>query len=538
MAFAREHGAGPEEEAALALAVSEAATNAVLHAFVGMPAGEVCVTAEAGPGELRVSVCDDGRGMQPRTDSPGLGLGLPTIGRLTTRMDVRAGADGRGTEVAMTFRAPGVEGPESETEEARALRLLAAAGELGEAAGGWHGLGVERLADLLVGELADVVTVDVLGEDGPFRRLAGRVAGDDEMAAWLTSNHPVEHPRSPFFGALRSGRPALVDLDGDAPEPSGEPEAEARRRAERLGLHWFLAVPLPAGRRVLGVVGLGGRQDRPRPDEPTIELVAELARRAAAGLAEARVLAQLQRSQRRFEHILGLLREAVTVTDAEGRVLFANAAAAELLGVRTVADVLGAEPGALAARFAVTQEDGTPLRVERLPGRQALAGDTPEPLVLRSVDRATGRVRWTRTTAGLLEEDGRQLAVNVIEDVTTAIESRRRLRLLAAAGEALGGERAPADVLDRLASLVVPDLADWCAIRLRSGQEATSGGGRPTGVDGRRVLEVPVRSAGRDLGTLELVHGPSGRTFVPADAETAGDLAGRLGQALAARGAG
>lgn len=417
VAFAREHGAGEEELAAIALAVSEAATNAMLHGFVGREPGTVRVVAAAGPGEVRVTVTDDGRGMQPRTDSPGLGLGLPTIGKLTARMDVRAGPGGAGTEVAMTFAAPEVHGPAREGHEARDLRLLAAAGEIGEAAGGWQGLGVERLADLLVGELADVVTVDVLGDDGPFRRLTARVDGDEELSAWLAGNAPLDHPGSPFFVALRAGRPTLVELATG--EAAADPaEAEMRARARRLDVDWFLAVPLPAGRRVLGVVGLGGREGRPSPDARTIELVAELARRAAASLAEARVLAELHRSRRRFERILATLAEAVTVTDEDGNVHYANQAAADLLGVTSPEEVVAAAPGELAARFTFEREDGSPVPLTDLPGRRVLEGRPAEPLLVRAVERATGRVRWTLTKATLLEEDGLRLAVNVIEDVT------------------------------------------------------------------------------------------------------------------------
>ena len=64
-------------------------TNAVLHAYIDREPGMVIVTAHAGPGELVVCVIDDGRGMQPRPDSPGLGMGLPMIGQLTTSVDIR-----------------------------------------------------------------------------------------------------------------------------------------------------------------------------------------------------------------------------------------------------------------------------------------------------------------------------------------------------------------------------------------------------------------------------------------------------------------
>src|SRR6185436_885106 len=104
-------------------AVTEAVTNAVIHAFIGREPGTVCVRAITGADELTVIVTDNGRGMQPRADSPGLGLGLPTIGRLAALVDLRE-PPGGGTELSMTFATPGVTGPprmERETVEETAL---------------------------------------------------------------------------------------------------------------------------------------------------------------------------------------------------------------------------------------------------------------------------------------------------------------------------------------------------------------------------------------------------------------------------------
>src|SRR4051812_41691360 len=89
-AFARIAGASEAVVIDVQLAVSEAATNCVLHAFVDREPGEIRVMARVERDRLRVIVCDDGRGMLPRSDSPGIGLGLPTIGQLTASFDVRA----------------------------------------------------------------------------------------------------------------------------------------------------------------------------------------------------------------------------------------------------------------------------------------------------------------------------------------------------------------------------------------------------------------------------------------------------------------
>jgi len=101
--FARAAGARDEAVSAIGLAVSEAATNAVVHAYADAPEpGPVDVAAGVEGDELWISVCDQGGGMKPRPDSPGLGLGLPLIAQMTTGFEVREGEAG-GTEVFLRF---------------------------------------------------------------------------------------------------------------------------------------------------------------------------------------------------------------------------------------------------------------------------------------------------------------------------------------------------------------------------------------------------------------------------------------------------
>jgi serine/threonine-protein kinase RsbW len=84
------------------LAVTEACTNVVVHAY---PDGEgpMEVAAAIRDGRLSIAVRDDGRGMLPRPDSPGLGLGLPLIATLAETLELGRSEDDR-TEVRMTFR--------------------------------------------------------------------------------------------------------------------------------------------------------------------------------------------------------------------------------------------------------------------------------------------------------------------------------------------------------------------------------------------------------------------------------------------------
>ena len=106
--FAAEHGAGRSAQADIALVVSEGLTNAVVHAFVMQGVGTMSVIAVADIDVLRVSIIDDGGGMSPRDDSPGMGVGLTLIDRLTSCLQVRQGPGGRGTEVRVTLDVPGM----------------------------------------------------------------------------------------------------------------------------------------------------------------------------------------------------------------------------------------------------------------------------------------------------------------------------------------------------------------------------------------------------------------------------------------------
>jgi serine/threonine-protein kinase RsbW/stage II sporulation protein AB (anti-sigma F factor) len=101
--YAAEHG--DMDLHAIALAVSEAVSNAVIHAYRhanGQP-GEVELILEGVLDDgLRIVVSDNGLGMAPRPDSPGLGLGLPLIRRLADRVEVQALPAG-GTQLCMHF---------------------------------------------------------------------------------------------------------------------------------------------------------------------------------------------------------------------------------------------------------------------------------------------------------------------------------------------------------------------------------------------------------------------------------------------------
>jgi two-component sensor histidine kinase len=88
----------------IAVAVTEAAKNAVQHGFPGDRSGSIWLEIETlVPDTLVVTVTDDGVGITPDLEGDGLGLGLSLIGRFTHDFDIHD-APPHGTVVTMRFR--------------------------------------------------------------------------------------------------------------------------------------------------------------------------------------------------------------------------------------------------------------------------------------------------------------------------------------------------------------------------------------------------------------------------------------------------
>jgi serine/threonine-protein kinase RsbW len=87
------------------MAVSEACTNVVVHAYEDAD-GVLEVDMAADDRGLTIRVRDYGTGIQPQAsrtrEVPALGLGLPLIAALSDAYELR-GSSGQGTEVRMTF---------------------------------------------------------------------------------------------------------------------------------------------------------------------------------------------------------------------------------------------------------------------------------------------------------------------------------------------------------------------------------------------------------------------------------------------------
>jgi anti-sigma regulatory factor (Ser/Thr protein kinase) len=245
-AFTAEAGAPPELQDAVALAVSETVTNAIVHAYAGArETGTVRVRCWFAEGRLVVEVADGGAGMARRDDSPGVGHGLAMVGAVAEALDIAPGPDGHGTAVTMMFAA--ARAPDSAP-------------------------GLEALCRLALDTVADVSCVDLV-RGGVLRRVAGEVAGDAGLTAWLRNATPPAKPGTATWAALRDGGPHFVVHDPAVPRSPGGV-------GEILGLEWWVAVPLEGPDSAPEALwGFGGRAGgRPAPAASILDMLRDAAR--------------------------------------------------------------------------------------------------------------------------------------------------------------------------------------------------------------------------------------------------------------------
>jgi PAS domain S-box-containing protein len=339
---------------------------------------------------------------------------------------------------------------------------LAESLDMGETLGGVARLTVPRLADLCV--------IDLLEEDGSIRQMA--VACVDERIA--TELHSLRERQQldptgehPVARVIARGEPELLahmtsgHLRGFA---SGS--AHARFMITK-GYHSAVVAPLVARRRTLGALSVLRLGDGRPYSQEDLELVSELARRSALAIDNARLFSEARRVEQRLEAILVNLAEAITLTDSEQQIVFANQAAAELLGAQTPADLLGVDTDTLRSRFFLLDEQGRELPSEQLPRKLVFVDGRSEPLLVRNIERESGRERWLMARSSPLSdpETGQMLySVNVYEDITEVKRVQVAESFMAEASRVLASALEYPDALQRIARLAVPQIADWCAI--------------------------------------------------------------------------
>jgi PAS domain S-box-containing protein len=331
---------------------------------------------------------------------------------------------------------------------------------------------MNQIARLTVPRLADLCVIDLRDEDGSIREAAVAAAQPQIPGALeeLRTRFPLDPAgEHPVARVIRSGEPLLLAEMTSSLLSSFAQGSEHARFMIDNGYRSAVVAPLVARGRTLGALSVLRLGEGEPYAEEDLDLARELARRAALAIDNARLFSQLRGVERRLEAVLVNLAEAITVTRRDGRMAFANQAAADLLGAASPSELIEAPPGTIMRRFLVLDENGRELDLEYMPGRRLLRGEFPEPLLVRNIVRATGEERWLMVRSSPVSdpESGEIIyAVNVLENITEVKRAQLAESFMAKVSSVLASSMDYEETLQRVARLAVPQLADWCAVDL------------------------------------------------------------------------
>ncbi|MGH3106161.1 MAG: PAS domain S-box protein [Rubrobacteraceae bacterium] len=306
---------------------------------------------------------------------------------------------------------------------------------------------LSSMARLVVPTLADWCVVDVLDENGSLERLA--VEHPDPGKVALVHKVQERYPPDPdgpsgVFQVLRSGEPEMMAEIPDELLEAAAVDAEHREILRELGLRSYMVVPLVARARTLGAISMIAAESGRRYGQADLALAQELARRAALAVDNARLYEEAQKeiaerewaqvelrgSRNQLDAILRGVADGVTAQDTTGRIIYANEAAARMVGFPSAREFMEVPLDEVSMRFELLDEEGNLFPLERLPGRRALAGEEGAEEVLRFRILATGEERWAIVKA--MPIFGRQgivrMAVNIFRDITEARRAEDTLR--------------------------------------------------------------------------------------------------------------
>jgi PAS domain S-box-containing protein len=337
----------------------------------------------------------------------------------------------------------------------------------------------ETLAEvgrLTVPAFADWCFVELLQPDGSIERsvIAHADPSKQAFAEEYDRRYPLD-PDAPAGSAhvIRTGEAELIPDMPDDMLAAVAQDAEQLELLRGVGFRSALIVPMRARGKVIGDLALACSDSGRRYGPDDLPVVQELADRCALALENARLYTELseaeagaRRAGDELRTILGGAADAVTAQAPDGTLVYANEAAVKLLGFGSQHELLTAPLDEFARRFEILDERGNALPLDRLPGRRALAGEEPEPLMVRYRAAGDSEARWSRVKSSpVFDESGAvRLAINVIEDITEIKRSEEAQRFLAESGRVLAGSLDYGETLATVAQLAVPEIADWCGV--------------------------------------------------------------------------
>jgi PAS domain S-box-containing protein len=184
--------------------------------------------------------------------------------------------------------------------------------------------------------------------------------------------------------------------------------------------------------------------------------------------------AQLNSSRDQLSIILQEVSDSVTVESKDGRLVYVNQVAAQMLGYPSEEAVRDTPISEIINKFEILDEKGRPFPPDHLPGRRVLQGEDRAHATVRLRILETGEERYSFIKSSAVRDASGQveLAINIIQDITNLKNLELSQRLISEAGSVLSASLDYSTTLQSVAQLTVSHLSDWCVIHLLEQEQA------------------------------------------------------------------
>src|SRR3954467_12352896 len=388
--------------------------------------------------------------------------GLDALGSVARRRQLHLVRDR--ALMAQTQQQAGVMDPQS------ALGFLAQASGLLAASLDYERT-LSEVARLAVPDVADWCAIDIVHPDGTTRQVTS-VHPNPELEAFLLElrrRYRAEKQGSEGTArVIATGEPELVrDVAGQVAIELTEGEEESYRR---LAPRSYMIVPLVARGRTIGALTFLSMREGRHYGDNDLDFAQHLGRRFALAVDNARLYDEAERSRGLLDTLFASAPVGLGYFDTALRWGRVNEALAAINGIpaeehpgMALADLLGPLTGSVLPLFRHALASGEPIL------EQEVDGEAPG---------APGTCRhWLLSCTPGRGAAGTVIGVSsVVIDVTERRQllereraGRRRASFLARAGELFESSLDYEATLRNVASIVVPEIVDWCAIHVVDG---------------------------------------------------------------------
>lgn len=289
-----------------------------------------------------------------------------------------------------------------------------------------------NISRLVVPRLADWFSVDLLDANGHFE-LVEIYHKDPTQVQWaraLREQFPID-PDAP------TGNPAIVRTGTSEFYPditdemlvAGSRNEEELAVARQLGMTSAMSVPLVARGKTIGVVTFVSTEADRKYNERDLALAEEIGRRAGVALDNARLYREAAQTRDQLEIILQGVADGIVVYTDDNQIMYANGAAAQLVGLTTSTSLLDSSVDTIMQQFTLSDEQGRQLCASDLPHQRVLAGEMEAQATIGYTPHGSSEPnRWVHVTGRpVFDEQGKLVfAVTIIHDLTERVLDERR----------------------------------------------------------------------------------------------------------------